>query len=198
MLKLYYAHRPKSECDGLVERLPPWRREVLAPLKNDGARRSSIGAGLLWRRVMEENGLDPFAPVRRLGAGKPVFAQGDIRFSLSHSGEVCLCALSDASVGADVQELRPARLSIARRFCPAERAALEALAPEEQPRALIALWARKEAWVKAVSAERVVALDEYDVTAEGPWRFTDFCIDGCCAAVCGLETAEAAWRIEID
>lgn len=198
MLKLYYAYRPRAERAELIERLPPWRRENLSRLKNEGARLSSLGAGLLWRRVMEENSLDPARPVRLLEAGKPVFAQGDIWFSLSHSGEICLCALSDASVGADVQKLRPAKLSIARRFCPAERAALEALAPEEQSRALIALWARKEAWVKAVSAERMVALDEYDVTADGPWRFTDFCIDGCCAAACGHETAEAAQRIEID
>lgn len=198
MLKLYYAYRPKTERAALIERLPLWRRENLSRLKNESARLSSLGAGLLWRRVMEENGLDPFRPVRLLEAGKPVFEQGDAWFSLSHSDEICLCALSDASVGADVQELRPAKLSIARRFCPAERERLEALAPEEQSRALIALWARKEAWVKAVSAERFVALDEYDVTTDGLWTFSDFCIDGCCAAACGRETATAPQRLEIN
>lgn len=198
MLKLYYTHRPKAERAALIERLPPWRRENLSKLKNESARLSSLGAGLLWRRVMEENDLDPFQPVRILEAGKPVLQRNDLWFSLSHSDEICLCALSDAAVGADVQEIRPAKLSIARRFCPAEREMLEALAPEKQSRALIALWTRKEAWVKAVSAERFLALDEYDVTTEGLWTFSDFCIDGCCAAACGRETASAPQHLEID
>lgn len=198
MLKLYYAYRPRAERGELIKRLPLWRRENLSKLKNESARLSSLGAGLLWRRVMEENDLDPFRPVRLLEAGKPVFDGDDLWFSLSHSDEICLCALSDASVGADVQEIRPAKLSIARRFCPVEREMLAALAPEDQSRALIALWTRKEAWVKAVSAERFVALDEYDVTTEGLWTFSDFCIDGCCAAACGRETASAPQRLEID
>lgn len=198
MLKLYYCRRPAVETGECAARLPLWRRETLARLKNDGARRSSIGVGLLWRRVMEENGFDPARPVHRLEAGKPVFSHGGPWFSLSHSGELCLCALSDAPVGADVQEARPVKLSVARRFCPDERQWLESLPPPEQTGALLALWARKEAWVKAVSRERMVALDEYSVRADGPWRFTDLRIDGCYAAVCGHETAGDAQRIEID
>lgn len=198
MLKLYYCRRPPAETAGAVAKLPDWRRETLARLKNENARRSSIGAGLLWRRVMEENGLDPARPVHWLEAGKPVFSRADAHFSLSHSGELCLCALSDAPVGADVQEARPVKLSVARRFCPDEREWLLSLAAAEQTDALLALWARKEAWVKAVSAQRMVALDEYSVRADGPWRFTDFRIDGCYAAACGHETAEAPQLLEID
>lgn len=198
MLKLYYTHRPQAEHAGLIEQLPAWRQENLSRLKNESARRSSLGAGLLWRRVMEENGLDPFQPVRRLEAGKPVFDHGERWFSLSHSGELCLCALADASVGADVQQVQPAKLSIARRFCPAEREWLLSLPDSEQNGALMALWARKEAWVKAVSEERFVALDEYDVTAGGSWIFSDFRIEGCYAAVCGRETAAQPQLIEID
>lgn len=198
MLKLYYAHRPEAESAGLIARLPPWRREALARLRNENARLSSLGAGLLWARVMEENHINTAAPVCILGAGKPVFAGAGPWFSLSHSGSLCLCAVADTPVGADVQELRAAKLSIARRFCLDERAYLESLPPDRQNEALIALWARKEAWVKAVSRERMVALDEYDVITETDWTFTDFRIDGCCAAVCGRETADEPQRIEIE
>lgn len=198
MVKLYYARRPAAETDALVNRLPLWRREGLARLKNESARRSSLGAGLLWRRVMEQNGIDPARSVRRLAAGKPVFESGGAWFSLSHSGELCLCALSDTPVGADIQEPRVVKLSVARRFCPAEREYLTALPIALQNEALMALWARKEAWVKAVSAERMVALDEYDVLAAEGWVFTDFRIEGCYAAVCGHATAAAPQLIEID
>lgn len=198
MLKLYYSRRPAAESDALIALLPPWRRENLARLKNESARLSSLGAGLLWRRVMELHGIDPARPVYKLEAGKPVFQSGGVWFSLSHSGALCLCALADAPVGADVQEARAVKLSVARRFCPNERAYLEALPEGEQNGALMALWARKEAWVKAVSDGRMVALDEYDVLAEGEWIFSDHRIEGCYAAVCGRETAAAPRLIEID
>lgn len=198
MLKLYYGRRPAAETDKLIALLPPWRQENLSRLRNESARLSSLGAGLLWRRVMEQNGVDFMQPVRRLGAGKPVFASGGVWFSLSHSGALCLCALADAPVGADVQETRAVKLSVARRFCPGERAYLEALPNALQNGALMALWARKEAWVKAVSEERMVALDEYDVLTGADWMFSDFRIEGCYAAVCGRETAERPQLIEID
>lgn len=197
MLRLYYSRRPAAESAQLTGRLPPWRRERLAALRNESARLSSLGAGLLWRRVMEENGLDPLQPVTLLGAGKPVFARQTAFFSLSHSGDLCLCAVSDRPVGADVQEIRPVSLSVARRFCPDEREYLLALPEREQTEALTALWARKEAWVKAVSRERMVALDEYSVRAPGAWRFSDFHMENCCAAACGLEAAEEPQYIEI-
>lgn len=198
MLRLYYARRPDTETAALTARLPAWRRETLARLKNEDARRSSLGAGLLWRLVMEENGLDPNAPVRRLGAGKPVLAGGGVWFSLSHSGKLCLCALSDGPVGADIQKPRPAKLSIARRFCADERAYLESLPAAEQNDALMALWARKEAWVKAMSRERMLALDEYSVLAGGaPWLFTDFQVEDCFGSVCAAERAAAPERLEI-
>lgn len=198
MLKLYYCRRPAAESEAALAALPPWRREILRRLKNESARRSSLGAGLLWRRAMEANGLDPTQPVHRLAAGKPVLSHGGIHFSLSHSGELCLCALSDAPVGADVQEFRAVKMSVARRFCPNERDRLLATSPSEQPQALLALWARKEAWVKAVSAERMVALDEYDVLSGTEWIFTDFRIEGCYAAACGREIAARPQFIEID
>ena len=199
MLRLYYCQRPSTETAALTARLPAWRQETLDRLKNEGARRSSLGAGLLWRRVMEENGLDPNAPVRRLEAGKPVLCGGEAWFSLSHSGELCLCALADTPVGADIQKPQTARLSIARRFCPDERAYLESLPASEQNDALLALWARKEAWVKAESRERMLALDEYNVLDSGTWRFTDLRIDDCFASVCASEPSPAPvkWEIQL-
>jgi 4'-phosphopantetheinyl transferase len=57
-------------------------------------------AGQVW-------GLD--APeIVRLPGGKPVFARyPGCHFSLSHSGPLALCALSDRPVGADLELLRP-------------------------------------------------------------------------------------------
>ena len=171
-------------------RLPAWRRERLDRLKNENARQKSLCAGLLFAYAIERRGLPRDAAVELLPAGKPVLqGRDDLSFSLSHSGRYALCAVSSASVGADVQEIRPARRSIARRFHHAEQAWLESLPEEEQNDALFFLWARKEAWIKAVSAERVLSLDEADVLHPAPGlQFWDFTLPGgYAAAVCATE-----------
>ena len=175
--------------ESAAARLPAWRRELLDRLKNENARQESLCAGLLFAYAMQRRGLPRDAAVERLPAGKPVLqGRDDLFFSLSHSGRYALCAVSSGSVGADVQEIRPARRSIARRFHPAERAWLESQT-EEQNDALFFLWARKEAWVKAVSAERVLSLDEADVLHPMPGlQFRDFTLPGgYAAAVCAAE-----------
>ncbi len=200
MILCYYASVPGPEtARAALPRLPRWRRERAEKIQNEAAFCRSVGAGLLYVRALETLGLDPGQPVEYLAAGKPVRAAGDVHFSLSHSGPFVLCALGDGPLGADIQEPRPVRLSMARRFCPAERETLEALPSETRTEALLRLWCRKEAWVKAESRERMLALDEYDVRdGSGPWRFTDFSLpDGVLGSICARETAPAPQCIDI-
>ena len=174
-------------------RLPGWRRELLDRLKNENARQESLCAGLLFAYAMERRGLPRDAAVERLPAGKPVLCgREDVFFSLSHSGRYALCAVSGSAVGADVQEIRPARTGIARRFHPEERAWLESLPAEERNEALFRLWARKEAWVKAVSDGRILSLAEADVLHALPGLvFRDYALPGgYAAAVCAAAGEE--------
>ena len=174
-------------------RLPSWRRETFDRLKNEKARQESLCAGLLFAYAMERRGLSRDAAVERLPAGRPVLADREgVFFSLSHSGRYVLCAVSGKAVGADVEEIRPVRISIARRFHPAERAWLESLPAEERDAALFRLWTRKEAWVKAVSGERVLSLAEADVIHPlSGWQFRDYTLPGgYAAAVCMAEGEE--------
>ena len=173
--------------------LPAWRRELLDRLKKESSRQESLCAGLLFAFAMERRGLPRDIAVERLPAGKPVLRdRDDVFFSLSHSGRYALCAVSGAAVGADVQEIRPVRMSVARRFHPDERAWLESLPAEERSGALFRLWTRKEAWVKAVSRERFLSLAEADVLRPLPGlRFRDCTLPGgYAAAVCTAEGEE--------
>ena len=167
--------------------LPRWRRRRLERLRYAPAREASLGAGLLWRYVMERHGVHPEEPVRFLQAGKPVFAQReDLHFSLSHSGPDAMCAISDREIGADVQQVKPVHMSVARRFHFRERDWLAEQPHEEQNRAFFRIWARKEAWVKAVSRDQLLSLDEEDVIhgAQG-WQFGEYWLDeDYLAAVC--------------
>ncbi len=196
MTALYCYDRAGGEPlpESALALLPPWRRERLERLRAPEARQESFCAGLLFALAMARHGVSPAAEVAFLPAGKPVLAgREDVFFSLSHSGRYVLCAVSGAAVGADVQQIRPVRGSIERWFHPAERERLAALPPEEREAALFRLWARKEAWVKAVSGDRMLSLSEADVLSPLPgWHFRDYTLEGCAAAVCAEDEPPAA------
>ena len=53
-------------------------------------------------------GVDALPEIARAKNGKPYFKdRSEWHFSLSHSGGLALCALSDAPVGADLEAVRP-------------------------------------------------------------------------------------------
>lgn len=181
--------------------LPAWRRERYARLRYGPARQESLGAGLLYAHALRAHGLSPEEPVRVLPAGKPVLAAREgLFFSLSHSDRYMLCAVSDAPVGADVQRMRPVKLSLARRFHPAERDWLSRLPEEEREGAFYRLWTRKEAWVKAVSGDRLLSLDEADVIHRLPGLlFRDYVLEGGYrAAVCAAQAPPALTPVGLD
>ena len=90
-------------------------------------------------------GAVPSQPLTYSPRGKPLFAQPGRWLSLSHSGGLAVCALSDCGpVGADVELVRPHRPSLPR----------YALAPEELAQfdgtwsSFTRLWTLKESWCK--------------------------------------------------
>lgn len=193
MTEVYLFDREERELPGEAALLlPAWRRERWERLKNEEARQESLAAGLLFARAMTRRGLsaEEMDRVTVLPAGKPTLRDRPaLWFSLSHSGRYALCAVSDRPVGADVQQIRPAKLTIARRFHPEERDWLSRQPEEERLAALFRVWTRKEAWVKAVSGDRMLSLSEADVIHRLPGLSfrEDALPGGYAAAVCGEE-----------
>jgi 4'-phosphopantetheinyl transferase len=118
--------------------------------------------------------------------GKPYLVDGGLQFNLSHSGEVACVASSPAvAVGVDVERVRAFKNEdgIRRRICsPVELASLPRLAAAigSAEAALIQLWVRKEAVVKASGEGIVRDLNEFSVLEElvddghgGRWRCLD-------------------------
>jgi len=109
--------------------------------------------------------------VKRDAHGKPQLAgvSRGVRFSLSHSGECALLAISvGREVGVDVEEHRPVDfLSLARSaFSPHERAALEELPMNEHADAFYRCWTRKESFIKARGDGLSFPLDGFDVSLD--------------------------------
>ncbi len=123
--------------------LAPERRERCAHLPADAARRSAA-AGLLLRHACRTLlGADPGGEARD-EAGRPYLpAHPGFFFSLSHSGDLALCAAGFSPVGADVQQIRPVSGSLLWRFfSEAERS----LCHDDE--AVIRLWCARESYGK--------------------------------------------------
>jgi 4'-phosphopantetheinyl transferase len=111
--------------------------------------------------------------------GKPFVAAPDagraLRFSLSHSGDIAVVAVSRGhEVGVDVERVRPLDDLdgfAARYFSPAERDALGHVPSADRLCAFFEIWTLKEAYLKACGEGLLRALDAFDVTVgEAPPR----------------------------
>ena len=101
----------------------------------------------------------------RLAGG---FAESDLRFNVSHCGDVALYAFSSGrEIGVDVEavrELRDADGVAARFFSCRENEAYLALDPRDRPLGFFHCWTRKEAFVKALGDGLHFPLDAFDVS----------------------------------
>lgn len=88
--------------------------------------------------------------------------------SLSHSGDLVVCAVGEEPLGVDAERIRSAPLALARRcFTDAERALLAAAAPEERDRCFWRIWTGKEALAKR-GGQGLAALRRADTCAVPP------------------------------
>ena len=130
------------------------RTDRLAQLSD---RCRSLGAELLLQYALKPYGISVRTESFQENAyGKPYLAaHPEIHYSISHSGDFVLLAVSDTPIGCDlekcgVKELSAQKLRLAERFfCPSEYQELLSAAPEERPDRFYAYWTLKESLMKA-------------------------------------------------
>ena len=170
---------------------------------------AALGAELLLRRALGRLG------IRKLAysygeAGKPYLTGEDgVFFSLSHSGNVVLCAVSDCEIGADIERVRTADLRLAERFfCAGEYAHIAAQETEEEQRELFfRYWTLKESFLKATGFGLRLPMNEFEVVLQDSgisvaqsadarqFFFREYDgVPGCRCAVC---TADAPFAAEL-
>jgi 4'-phosphopantetheinyl transferase len=152
-----------------------------------------VSHGLLRTILARYAGKAPQAlSFSRRSGGKPCLdGHGDLHFSLAHSGDAILIAVSLAGeVGVDVEELRvmnDAEGLVARFFSESERRHYAELAPQHRAAAFFAGWTRKEAYVKALGSGLSTPLDSFSVNFDvparllapaGPWTLRHLAVGG--------------------
>jgi 4'-phosphopantetheinyl transferase len=89
----------------------------------------------------------------------------NLRFNVSHSEDIALCAIAwQSDIGVDVEHLKsiPDLWEVAQRFFASEeQAALAALPSEKQLEGFYKIWTRKEAYLKAIGKGLLLPLQDF-------------------------------------
>lgn len=115
-------------------------------LATDEKKRQKIAADLLCRQMIaDECSISEEEIIfSRAEKGKPFAVNADIYFSISHSKNTVVCAVSDKEIGVDIEEIRSIRLKAAEKFaCESE---LEYIGNDINR--FFEIWTLKEAFFK--------------------------------------------------
>lgn len=168
MVKLYVADisnlpDPMSNLE-LLYKLPLNRQQRIHNMKQEKSRTQSMGVGLLLQKVLALYHMQD-SQVYVSEHGKPMI--DGLEFSLAHSGNLVICAISDKPVGCDVEKIREAPKGVAERcFSDSELVYLSGFSGEEYDRAFFRLWTMKESYVKMTGEGLGVPFEAYEVIVE--------------------------------
>ena len=123
--------------------------EAFCAYPDRGAVQTSLAANALLRYAASRVLGVPMRSVTTgsLPSGQPTLQGTGLFCSVSHTDGLCVCAVSDAPVGIDVEKLREAPLRVAKRvFSPQEQAQLASA--DDPDRAFFEIWTKRESVVK--------------------------------------------------
>ena len=153
----------------------------------------------IGHRLAEFAAKDAFGIICTLthkNGGKPIFAASPLHpvvphVSISHSKGLCLAAVSDREIGADIERMDPrgdSLIRLAARYFTSDELAYVKESP--LPR-FYEIWTAKESFIKYTGEGFSRTLPSFSVLSMQMPRFTRFVCGAHMIAVCSEESAEA-------
>ena len=147
--------------------MPSYRQEKIQRLRSEKARRQSLGAGILLHKACSELGIIGADESMTCTENEKPFFQNfpQISFSLSHSGDYALCALSDCPVGCDIEAIRPLAVPPGERFFCRDEWELIRKQPtkEERESLFFRYWVLKESYMKCTGLGFALPMNAFSV-----------------------------------
>lgn len=194
MIKLYRINintlEDPLQNEKLLEQVGPERRNKVIRYLQPDDRKRSLGAGIIIKRILEENGISESC-LKYSENGKPEMdhcyfkrqvSQGSgmhdalptavitsqirgahfVSFNVSHAGDYVVGVQSDREVGCDIEKAVNAPLEIASHyFCPSERNYIDIAADPDK--AFFTLWTLKESYMKMTGRGMSLPLDSFEI-----------------------------------
>ena len=107
-----------SALDSAFEKMSKERKKETLDLVSESKRKQKIAADMLCRQLLAEaNGINPENIIfQKSQNGKPFAENSNFRFSISHCGNLVVCAVSEKEIGVDIEKIRNIRLKAAEKF----------------------------------------------------------------------------------
>lgn len=175
MLKVFYAGVNGLTADAVLHTLSDYRLERLKKTARPEAKVQSLAAELLLIHAVHSVYPEASLPLKITAGefGKPELCGAELEFSLSHSADMVLCAISSERVGADIQLRTAYKAALAERFFTKKEAAAIAQAADKD-RMFTQTWAVKESYLKLLGTGIHRPLSSFDVKCDNGC----FSIDG--------------------
>lgn len=165
---------PEARWSGLAAQLTEAERARADRFLSGNKRREFTITRTALRRILSQAIDEPPSRINIIhqSHGKPCLdsLEHDVRFSVSHSHDLALVAVTRGrDVGVDVEKIRDdiEHGTLARRFfSESEYRALQQYSGLERLHAFFAVWTRKEAVVKAQGGGIALGLKQFDVSVE--------------------------------
>ena len=146
----------------LLEQVGPDRRNKVIRYLQPDDRKRSLGAGIMIRKLLGENGLSE-SSLKYSENGKP--AVDHLYFNISHAGDYVVGVVSDCEVGCDIEQNVNAPLEIAEHyFYSSEREYIEAAV--DPGKAFFTLWTLKESYMKMTGRGMGLPLDSFEIVSK--------------------------------
>ena len=141
------------------------RREKVIRYRMPDDRKRSLGAGIIIRKILDENGLTESC-LRYSDNEKPVV--DGLFFNVSHAGDYVVGVLSDCEVGCDIEKM-PMRLLRWQNIISTIQSLLTSRLLKNKDKAFFTLWTLKESYMKMTGRGMSLPLDSFEVvpTEEG-------------------------------
>lgn len=163
MMKLYRINinmlDDPLENKRLLELVGSERRKKVIRYHMPDDRKRSLGAGIIIRKILDENGL-PESRLKYSENGKPV-ADG-LFFNVSHAGDYVVGVQSDCKVGCDIEKIVKAPFKIAEQYFKKKEAEY-IQSEQEMDKAFFTLWTLKESYMKMTGKGMSLSLDSFEI-----------------------------------
>lgn len=130
------------------EQMSSERKASVAKMQNEKKRNLRICADALCRKAISEFCGVPAEEIcfELSPAGKPYAKDLPIHFSISHSGDIAVCAVSKDEIGIDIEKIRTVNPRTYERFCTKN----EARYISTSENGFFEIWTLKEAYFKCI------------------------------------------------
>ncbi len=173
----------QNDFDETFDMMSETRRKAILRYRHENDRRRSVlGERLARKGVSKLCGIaESEIKLARTEKGKPFVTNAKAFYSVSHSGNRVICAVSDKEIGVDIEKVRPMDLHITRISCTdSDREFVFSDGDENaQIERFFRVWTAKEAYFKFIGTglESLQAVSYRDICGNcKQWREGEFLI----------------------